>query len=293
MSETKDQTLSSVPDTYLAPLYWKAMESQRPDALIKDEKAVALVTQMGSDVSIRYDFDRVKQIPMNELLQAMRLIFTREMDRYARDFLGRHPAAVVVHIGCGLDARFERVDNGQVEWYDLDLLEVIELRQRLFGDEGERHHLLGCSVLEDTWLETVAAPAGLKVQSPRPILFLAETVFVYFIEAQVKSLVLTLRDHFPGAELVFDGWRPFEVWLGNRYLSNSQFAGIMHWGIWRGQELEGWGRQGTGAGIHLLDEWGFFEQPEPRMASFRWMAPLFRLFKPMRIFHFQLGKAAR
>jgi O-methyltransferase involved in polyketide biosynthesis len=281
MSETKDQTLSSVPDTYLAPLYWKAMESQRPDALIKDEKAVALVTQMG------LDFSRVKQIPMNELLQAMRLIFTREMDRYARDFLSRHPEAVVVHIGCGLDSRFERVDNGRVEWYDLDVPEVIGLRRKLIGDEGGRHHLLGCSVLEEAWLETVAAPAGLTVHSPRPFLFLAETVFVYFIEAQVKSLVLTLRDHFPGAELVFDGWRPFEVWLGNRYLSNSQFAGIMHWGIWRGQELEGWGD-----GIHLLDEWSFFEQPEPRMDSFRWMAPLFRLFKPMRIFHFQLGEAA-
>jgi O-methyltransferase involved in polyketide biosynthesis len=286
MSETKDQALSGVPDTYLAPLYWKAMESQRPDAMIKDEKAVALVTKMG------LDFSRVKQIPMNELLQAMRLIFTREMDRYARDFLSRHPKAVVVHIGCGLDSRFERVDNGWVEWYDLDVPEVIGLRRKLIGDEGGRHHLLGCSVLEDTWLKAVAAPAGLKVQSPRPFLFLAETVFVYLIEAQVKSLVLTLRDHFPGAELVFDGWRPFEVWLGNRYLSNSQFAGIMHWGFWRGQELEGWGRQGTGDGIRLLDEWGYFDRPEPRLNSYRWMAPLFRLFKPMRIFHYQLGEAA-
>ena len=32
------------------------------------------------------------------------------------------------------------------------------------------------------------------------------------------------------------------------------------------------------------------DQPEPRLASYRWMAPLFRWFKPMRIFHFQLGK---
>ena len=67
----------------------------------------------------------------------------------------------------------------------------------------------------------------------------------------------------------------------------------MHWGFWRGQELEGWGAASSaGAGIYLLDEWGFFDQPEPRMGSFRWMAPIFRLFKPMRIFHFQLGEAA-
>jgi len=288
MSETKSQTLSGVSDTYLAPLYWKAMESQRPDAMIKDEKAVALVTQNS------LDFSRVRQIPMNELLKAMRIIFTREMDRYARDFIRRHPDAVVVHIGCGLDSRFERVDNGRVEWFDLDLPGVIELRRKFIGDEGERYHLLACSVLEDAWLEAVKVHSPRQNDRSRPFLFLAETVFVYFREAQVKALVLTLRDHFPGAELVFDGWRPFEVWLGNRYLSNSQFTGLMRWGFWRGQELEGWGGASLtgGAGIRLLDEWGYFDQPEPRLDSFRWMAPIFRLFKPMRIFHFRLGEAA-
>jgi len=269
------QNMSGLSETYLAPLYWKAVESQRPDAMIKDEKAVALVTQMS------VDFSRVRQIKMNGLLQAMRIIFTREMDRYARDFIIRHPDAVVVHIGCGLDSRFERVaeHNGQVEWYDLDLPEVIELRRRFIGDEREGYNLLGCSVLEEAWLEVV------KVHSQRPFLFLAETVFVYFTVEQVKSLVLRLRDAFPGAELVFDGWKPFEVWLGNRFLSNSLYAGLMRWGFWSGRELEGWGE-----GIRLLDDWGFFDQPEPRLDSYRWMAPLFRLFKPMRIFHFRLGE---
>ena len=207
-------------------------------------------------------------------------MLTREMDRYARDFLSRHPEAVVVHIGCGLDSRFERVDNGQVEWYDLDLPDVIGLRRKFLGDEGERYHLLGCSVLETAWLEVV------KVHSQRPYLFLAENVFVYFKEGQVKSLVLRLRNHFPGAELVFDGWTPFFVWLGNRQLSSSKFCGLLHWGFWRSKEIEGWGE-----GIHMLGQWGFFDKPEPRMDSLRWIAPIFRLFKPMRIFHFQLGKS--
>jgi O-methyltransferase involved in polyketide biosynthesis len=272
-----------VAETLLIPLYNRAVESQRPDALIKDEKAVELVTQMS------LDFSRARQIKMNELLNTMRIMFTREFDRYARDFLSHHPEAVVVHIGCGLDSRFERVDNGLVEWYDLDLPEVIELRRKLIGDEGERYHLLASSALEDAWLEAV------KVHSPLPFLFLAETVFVYFEEAQVKSLVLRLRDQFPGAELVFDGWRPFEVWLGNRYLSGSQFGGLMRWGFWRGEEIESWGNPSTSlraGGIQLLDEWGFFDQPEPRLAPYHWLAPFFHLFKPMRIYHYRLGKEA-
>jgi O-methyltransferase involved in polyketide biosynthesis len=50
---------------------------------------------------------------MSELLYVMRTMLTRDMDRYTRGFLGRHLEAIVVHIGCGLDSRFERVDNGQ------------------------------------------------------------------------------------------------------------------------------------------------------------------------------------
>jgi O-methyltransferase involved in polyketide biosynthesis len=280
MSEAKFLTLSGVPATLLIPLYNRAMESQRPDAMVKDEKAVDLISSMP------LDYSQVRQIPMTELLKVMRIMFTREFDRYARDFLDRHPQALVVHIGCGLDSRFERVDNGYVEWYDLDLPEVIELRRKYLGDEGGRYHLLACSVLENAWLEAVSAHRQL------PFLFLSETVLVYFTEAQVKALVLTLCNHFPGAELVFDGWSPFEIWLGNRYLSNSPFANLMQWGFWRGQELEDWGREITGDGICLLDEWGFFDQPEPRLAPYRWMALFFRLFKPMRIFHFRLGEVA-
>jgi O-methyltransferase involved in polyketide biosynthesis len=274
MSQNFNPKLSSVAETLLIPLYYRAMESQRSDAILKDEKAVALVTQMS------YDFDQVRKIRTSEGNKIARLMLTREMDRYTRDFLSRNPEAVVVHIGCGLDSRFERVDNGQVEWYDLDFADVIGLRRKYIGDEGKRYHLLGCSVLEDGWLNTVSA------HGQRPFLFLAEAVFMFLEEAQVKRVVLTLRDHFPGAELVFDGWSPFFVWLGNRQLSSSKFAGLLRWGFWSSRTLEGWGE-----GIRMLDQWGFFDQPEPRIASYRWIAPIFRLFKPIRIFNFQLGEA--
>lgn len=273
MADSQKTQLSPVSETLLIPLYNRAMESLRPDAIIKDRKAVALVTQS------MLDFSRVKQIKMNDLLQTMRSIFTREMDRYARDFINHHADAVVIHIGCGLDSRFERVDNGKAEWYDLDLPEVIALRQKHLGGESGRYHLLACSVFDDSWMETI------NTHSERPVLFLAEAVFVYFTEAQVKLLVLKLCSQFPGAELVFDGWRPFEVWTGNLYLSKTPYTGLMQWSFWNGKDIEDWG-----SGIRLLDERNFFDQPEPRLNPYRWMAPIFRLFKPMRIFHFRLGE---
>ena len=278
MSEIKSQTLDGGAETMLITLYLRAMESQRPDALIKDEKAVALVTQM------TYDFARARQVPMSEVNKVTIILRNREFDRYARDFLARYPEAVVVHIGCGLDSRFERVDNGQVEWYDLDLPEVIELRRKFIGGEGERFHLLGCSVLEEVWLDTVS------VHRQRPFLFLAKGVSMYFEEAQVKSLVLTLRDHFPGAELVFDAFSPFHVWRSNLQITIAKLSARfprLHWGLWRGQEIEGWGD-----GIRLLDEWGYLDSPEPRLSYFRWARHIPLAARAGRIYHFRLGKVA-
>jgi len=279
MSETKSQILSAASETSLMALYIRAMETQRPDALIKDEKAVALVAQRSDE------FARFEQIPMSDAIKVMRNLATREYDRITRDLLRRNPDAVVVHIGCGLDSRFERGDNGQVEWYDLDLPDVIEVRRKLFGDEGERHHLLGCSVLEEAWLEAVSSHSQETSHRQRPFLFLAEVVLVYLEGAQVKSLVLRLRERFPGAELVFDACSPLHVWVANRQTSSARLNVHLRWGIWHGQEIEKWG-----AGIRLLDEWGFFDEPEPRLAHLRWLRPLEAAIRTSRIYHFQLGK---
>src|SRR5512139_2014173 len=139
MSQTTLQIHDAVSETLFIPLYIRAIEAQRPDALIKDEQAVELVKHLD------FDYARVKFQAHDEATVILRL---REFDRQARDFLARHPDANVVHIGCGLDTRFERVDNGRVEWYDLDLPDVIELRRKLIGGEGERYHMVACSVFD-------------------------------------------------------------------------------------------------------------------------------------------------
>jgi len=278
MSETTSQNLSGVAETLLITLYVRALESQRPDALIKDEKAVALVKQLGSD------FSRFEHIGMDEDDKVTIILRNREFDRYVQDFLARNPEAVVVHIGCGLDSRFERVDNGRVEWYDLDLPDVIELRRKFIGGEGERHHFLACSAFDSVWLNTVS------LHHQRPFLFLAEGVLMYFEEAQVKSLVLTLRDRFPGAELVFDAFSPYLVRANNiRFrISRTKISARYHWGLGRGQDLEKWGD-----GIRLLDEWSYFDRPEPRLDHIRWVRHIPFLARVLCIFHYQLGSVAK
>jgi O-methyltransferase involved in polyketide biosynthesis len=282
MSETTNQNLSDVAKTLLITLYIRAMESQRPDALVKDERAEALVRQLDQEslqktLALTDDFTRVIVI-----------LKGREFDCFAQDFLMRHPDAVVVHIGCGLDTRFERVcseqpDNDRVEWYDLDLPEVIEIRRKLVGGEGARHHFLACSVLESAWLETVS------VHAQRPFLFLAEGVFMYFEETQVKSLVLTLRDRFPGTELVFDAFSPFMRWAHNARVSRTGIGAHLHWALRHPQDLERWSNAGSArAGIRLLDERFPFQYREPRIRR-AWQVRLIPfLAKAIGIFRYQL-----
>jgi O-methyltransferase involved in polyketide biosynthesis len=274
MSEDEQINLNGTAESLLVTLYMRALESQRQDALLKDERAVDLAKKIGEGGL--YDFTRMRLLHLTEMNKLVIILRNRKFDRSTRNFLERHPNAVVVHIGCGFDTRFERVDNGQVEWFDLDFPDIIELRRKLIGDEGERYHLLGCSALDEAWIKRVG------VHHAHPFLFLAEGVSMHLREEQNKWLVRTLFEHFPGAEYIFDAYSPVHKMVSN--LQTARFGFKTYWGVWHGRELEKWAE-----GIRLLDEWGYMDEPEPRLAPYLWIRPFELLFRPLRVYHFQLG----
>jgi O-methyltransferase involved in polyketide biosynthesis len=285
--------LTGVPETLLIPLHCRAVESQRPDALVKDERPVELAGR------IDHDFSRIKFSSADRLFTVMRV---REFDRHTQAFLAAHPEGTVVSIGCGLDSRFDRVDNRAVEWYDMDLPEVIALRRQLLA-ETPRCRFIACSVLDLAWMDIVTGG-----NAKRPCLFLAEGVFPYFEEAEVRRLVLALLERFPGAELVFDAMTPFMAWLHSHHPAISKLHTHL-WGIKRGQVLETWSPASTpgvastpgaastpgtastpGAAIRLLDEWFYFDRSEPRLGPNRIMRYVPLLNKGNSIVHYRLGE---
>ncbi len=273
MAEHTFKALSGVSETLLMTLYARVSESKRPDAMIRDERAVGIAEKMD------YVFSNLKLQRHDAVAVIARM---SQFDRLARVFVENHAPATVVHIGCGLDTRFERVDDGRVTWFDLDLPDVIELRRQFIGGESGRYHLLGSSVFEDDWLGAV------RMHPHSPILFMAEGVLPYFEEAQVKSLMIKLRDGFPGSELVCDAHNPFLIWADNLHLAMAGVKARMRWKLKHGRDVESWG-----AGLRLLEEWYYFEALEPQMRMYRWLRYFPGLDKSAGIFRYRLGDERR
>ncbi len=267
MDRLKGIELSPVARTLLIPLAFRAAESQRPDAILHDEQAVALARRL--DASL---LPKVNQRDMDFVCTMMR---ARQFDHFAQGFLKDHPAGTVMDLGCGLDTRFGRLDNGQMRWVGLDLPEVIEIRRGLL-EEQPRSCLITCSVLDFKWMDEVTPP----------VIFVAEGLLVYFMEEDVRRLVLELRRRFTGCELVFDSLSRASIRIHRLSPAGAlrRAAHQVHWGLDESEGLEAWG-----PGIKLLEEWLYFDELEPRLGSYNLMRHIPFLARANRILRYQLG----
>lgn len=211
----------SVEWTNLVTLYLRAYESRSPRPILGDHAAAEAVDR------IDYDFKRIKRstVPAsNQYLVALR---AKQLDGWSADFLARHPDAVVLHLGCGLDGRVFRVKPpSSVLWFDVDQPGVIELRRRLYSDT-EQYRMIGSSVTDPQYLDGI--PAG------RPTLVVAEGLLMYLPEHEVRRLLDRLTERFDYGELLFDTISP----LGPP-LSKVFTHGIVKWGIRDIRDLERW-----------------------------------------------------
>ncbi len=275
MTENALSKLGDVPETMLATVYIRAEETARPDALLKDATAARILRDYGPA------FERVQRIYMDEEDRVTIVLRNRQIDDTVRDFLSRRTRPVVVYLDCGLDARFERVDDGRVEWFDLDVPEVIELRRQLIGGDRRRYRLLAASAFDQNWFGPVGPVEG------RDFLFVAEGLFQYFHGEQVKSLVVALRECFPGSELVTDAFSWLVVRGNNLRMWLARLGARYHWGLGDGREIERWAE-----GIKLLDQWFPFDKPEPRLAKLAWIRNVPLLARSIGVFHYRLGQAS-
>jgi O-methyltransferase involved in polyketide biosynthesis len=229
--------LSEAQETLLITLYAKARGC--PQTILNDEKSRQIMDR------VAYDFSKLK-VPIGTSLTVC--VRARKLDDYVRQFLARHPDGIILHLGCGLDSRCERVDYGEAQWYDLDVPDVIDLRKRFFA-ETERYQMISAWVNDLDWMQAIAYQG-------QPVFVVAEGLMMYLREQQVKELVLALKEKFPGCKLAFDAYSELTVRRVGAHPSLRKTGAVIHWGIDDPKAVEGWAD-----GIRLEEEW-FFNQSE-------------------------------
>ena len=183
---------NTVQETLVIPLYSRKLCTELYPNLFQDETAVRLIDQ------IDYDFSEVEKNSRSPMQRFGSLeVAMRQYDLAfeVRDYLKDHPNAAVVNLGCGLDGTGRSCDNGSCKIYNLDLPDVIAVRNELLP-AGEREENIPCNLNDTEWFSQIDASGG--------AVFFASGVFYYFLTEQVKALVQKMADAFPSGVLVFD-----------------------------------------------------------------------------------------
>jgi O-methyltransferase involved in polyketide biosynthesis len=265
MATSSPAKLGSVQRTLLLPLWGRAVETKKPHPLLVDPTAARIIGL------IDYDFSTIAA-NISFISQLAWIARSLHIDRTIRQFLEQHPAATIVNLGCGLDTTFERVDNGTLSWYDLDLPDVIELRSHYIQEE-QRRKCLACSILDETWMD--------RLDVADSVLFVAAGVLYYLEESEVRTVLSRLADRFPGSEVVFDACSPRGLKIANRKViqdGGMDASAQLKWGIAKAIEIQEWDRRisvlaeypmfrGLKSGLRWKEKWGTFLSDRMRIMS--------------------------
>jgi O-methyltransferase involved in polyketide biosynthesis len=183
---------NTVQETLVIPLLGRLVCSERYPELFSDPEAERICD------SLEYDFaEKRKKMETPAGLFGALEVAQRQYDLRceAEAYLKDHPDAAVVNLGCGLDDTFRKCDNGRCRGYNVDLPDVIRVRNELLPASG-RETNLAADLNDHAWMDRIDAPDG--------AVFLAAGVFYYFRTGDVKKLFAAMAEKFPGAVLAFD-----------------------------------------------------------------------------------------
>lgn len=236
MEKLKTEHIIDLPETMLITLWAKAAESKRPNPIIVDKAAEEMMEKLD------YDFSQFEKLKLTRSGVAIR---AKVIDEEVQKFIEQHSDAVIVHLGAGVDDRFSRLGRPNItHWYDIDLPEAIELRFNLIS-ESENNSFLPVSIFDyPAWVEKVKSHG-------KPVMFVAEGLFMFFNEAQVKEIFAKICDEFNDAKIVFDMLAYFAYGKADKHEAMKLMKKVpsFDWSVVDSKEVEKWNSK-----IHLESE---------------------------------------
>jgi O-methyltransferase involved in polyketide biosynthesis len=203
---------------------------------------------IAADAVARIDFDfRALKLPSGgEITLPLR---AWHFDQWTRAFLAAYPESTVLHLGCGLDTRIYRINPGpQVRWFDIDLPEVIALREQLYPERAG-YRRIGASVTDLAWLTAIPAD--------RPVFVVAEGLVMYLPALDGAAVFRQISAQFPSGQIAFDAYSGAMVRLVSCLATMRRAKVELVWGIDDPHDLEALVPQ-----LHLVENVPFLTMPE-------------------------------
>lgn len=188
-----------VSETLLIPLVCKAEETQMPDPIIKDDIACYLLQR------IDFDITKFKNKKASRTGTAIR---AKYFDNEITEFIIKHNTPLIITLGCGLDARYDRLPSLVKEkalFVYLDFNDVIELRKALIPERKNEKYLSG-DMLSNDWIKEFKSITPKKEYE---YMFILEGVIMYIPEDKLKIFFNMLCHEFKSGIILFDNLSTF------------------------------------------------------------------------------------
>ncbi len=244
----KKMKVANVPEDLFKPVYFRAKETQRLDGIIKDPLAVEVVERMSPNCSIVDDWTIQFGIAIHTLI----------VDNVVEQFLQQYPNAVVIILGGGLATRPLLMDNSQAEWFCVDAPYIEPFWNQLIG-ESQRNHFISAAVANLDWMNQIP-------EAGRAVLFVAEGVFLYLTESEVKRVTLSLQQRFLDSEIVMEVIGKFILNSTQIFRSKAVPGGRFQWGTNDCSEIETWS-----SGITLIKEYFCYDYYKERQGIMKFL----------------------
>jgi len=144
--------MDSVNKTLYIPLYGKALVSKK-NIILADKKA--------EEIWLKEDFE-LKGKSKSKWLAYYMAMRSAIYDEWLEEALKGNQEVVVLHIGCGMDSRVERVSAKGKQWYDIDFPDVIEARRKYY-QESDDYHMLSADMRKEEWKDNIKAEGCAEV----------------------------------------------------------------------------------------------------------------------------------
>jgi len=192
--------LSQISQTAILTLVCRVVESEKNNPVFTDPMAVLCLDRLMS-ISSEEEKHRImkwkKMYAGNPRDSKARALTARSFDHIASLFISNNPGCTVVNLACGFDTRFWRIEHEKCQYFELDLPELIELKREILKEHLD-YELIGCSVLDTSWIDKVTSNGNSN------FLLLAEGLFYYLPKQDATRLLQVIARRFNRSQLVLD-----------------------------------------------------------------------------------------